>query len=74
MPRFFGRFRRTRLRALTEDECYARSYGGADDNVKVVKLPPRRPRFPARVSGEDLRLEFEARLTAREEEEQGERV
>ena len=58
-----------RLRSLTEDECYARSYGEGDDHVRVVKLPPRRPRFPARVSGEDLRRRFEARLNAREEDE-----
>ena len=69
-----GRFRRMRLRSLTEDECYARSYGSGDDNVKVVKLPPRRPRFPSRMSGEELRRLFEARLRAREEEEESERV
>ena len=63
-----------RLRSLSEDECYARSYGDGDATVRVVRLPPRRPRFPSRMSGEELRALFEARLRAREEEEQGERV
>ena len=34
-------------------ECYARCYGDGDDNVRFVKLEPRRPRFDLDVSGED---------------------
>jgi hypothetical protein len=55
-----------RLRPLTEAEAYARCYGEGDDNVRFVKLEPRRPRFFARVSGEDLRRAFESRLSKRE--------
>jgi hypothetical protein len=56
-----------RLRPLTEAECYARCYGGgARDEVRVVRIEPRRPRMMLRVSGEDLRRRFEERLDARE--------
>ena len=55
-----------RLRTLNEAECYARCYGAGDDNVRFVKLEPRRPRFDLRVSGEDLRRAFEVRLEKRE--------
>jgi hypothetical protein len=51
---------------LTEAECYARCYGEADDNVRFVKLEPRRPRFDLEVSGEELRKAFETRLDKRE--------
>ena len=50
---------------------YARSYGERAAEVKPVKLPPRRPRFPVLTSGEELRRRFEERLKKREEEEQG---
>jgi hypothetical protein len=55
-----------RLRTLTEAECYARCYGDGDDNVRFVKLEPRRPRYDIEVSGEDLRQAFETRLDERE--------
>ena len=55
-----------RLRPLTEAECYARCYGEGDDNVRFVKLEPRRPRFDVGVSGEELRQAFETRLDKRE--------
>jgi hypothetical protein len=56
-----------RLRSLNEAECYARCHGEGDgDNVRVVKLEPRRPRFDLEISGEDLRRAFEARLDKRE--------
>jgi hypothetical protein len=55
-----------RLRPLTEAECYARCYGDGDDNVRFVKLEPRRPRFDLGVSGEELRQAFETRLEQRE--------
>ena len=55
-----------RLRPLTEAECYARCYGGGGDDVRVVRLEPRRPRMLLRVSGEELRRRFEERLDARE--------
>jgi hypothetical protein len=55
-----------RLRPLTEAECYARCYGEGDDNVRFVKLEPRRPRFDIGMSGEELRRAFESRLNERE--------
>jgi hypothetical protein len=55
-----------RLRPLTEAECYARCYGSGDENVRFVRLEPRRPRLETRVSGEDLRQAFEQRLDGRE--------
>jgi hypothetical protein len=55
-----------RLRPLTEAEAYARCYGGGDENVRTVKLEPRRPRYDLGVSGEDLRQAFEQKLDSRE--------
>lgn len=56
-----------RLRPLTEAECYARCYGDAGgDDVRVVRVEPRRPRVVLRVTGEDLRRRFEERLDGRE--------
>jgi hypothetical protein len=58
-----------RLRTLSEAECYARCYGGWDPTVTLVKLEPRRPRYPTTVSGEDIRKLLEERLDARLAEE-----
>src|SRR4029079_8110652 len=57
----------TRLRILSEAEAYARCYGGAGDDVKVVRVP-RRPRYQLEVSGEDLRAAFAERVARREPE------
>ena len=57
-----------RLRPLTEAECYARCYGGGGDDVRVVRIEPRRSRIVVRLSGEELRRRFEERLDAREPE------
>jgi hypothetical protein len=58
-----------RLRPLSEAECYARCYGGsAGDDVRIVRLEPRRPRAILRVTGEELRRRFEERLDGREPE------
>jgi hypothetical protein len=54
-----------RLRQLSEAECYARCYRGWDATVRIVKLEPRRPRYPTSVSGETLRRVFEERIDAR---------
>jgi hypothetical protein len=54
-----------RLRTLTEAECWARCYGSWEPTVKVVRVEPRRPRFPTTVSGEDLRRRLEERLDER---------
>jgi hypothetical protein len=58
-----------RLRTLSEAECWARCYGSSEPTVTIVKLEPRRPRFPASVSGESLRRLFEDRIDARVDEE-----
>jgi len=57
-----------RLRPLSEEECYARCYGGWEPTVKVVRLEPRRPRYELDVSGEDLRHQLEVKLDARDPE------
>ena len=58
-----------RLRSLSEAECYARCYRGWEPTVTLVKLEPRRPRYPLPVSGEMLRQIFEERIDARVDEE-----
>lgn len=58
--------RKERLRSLTEAEAYARCHGRSESEVRIVHLEPRRPRYELRVSGEDLRRSFEARLDSRE--------
>jgi hypothetical protein len=55
-----------RLRPLTEAEAYARCYGRGDENVRTVRIEPRRPRYDLPVSGEDLRQAFERKLDGRE--------
>lgn len=58
--------RKTRLKPLSEAEAYARCHGDRDELVRIVKLPPRRPRYEVLASGEELRRDFEERLDARE--------
>jgi len=36
--------------------------------VRIIQLPPRRPRFDVLADGEKLRRRFEERLDARDEE------
>lgn len=55
-----------RLRPLSEAECYARCYGGWEPTVQVVRLEPRRRRYPVVLEGEALRRRFEEYLDARE--------
>ena len=57
-----------RLRPLTEAECYARCYGGGGDDVRVLRIEPRRSRIVVRLSGEELRRRYEERLDRREPE------
>jgi hypothetical protein len=56
------------LRPSEEAEAYARCHGQRSEEVKIVKLEPRRPRFPLRVTGESLRRSFEQRLDKRAHE------
>lgn len=64
-----GRPKRDRLRSLDEAAAYARCHGARDDNVRIVKLPPRRTRYDLVLSsGEAIRRDFETRLDTREPE------
>jgi hypothetical protein len=56
----------TRLRPLTEAECYARCYGLRDDKVAVIRVERPRRHRASTVSGESLRKLFEERLDARD--------
>ena len=58
-----------RMRPLSESECYARCYGARDEQVRIVRLEPRRARPNLRPSGEELRRYFEERLDQRIEPE-----
>jgi hypothetical protein len=61
--------RRWRARPLQEAEAYARCHGDRGNDVKVVRLPPRRPRYLSVLrTGEELRRRFEERLDGRERE------
>jgi hypothetical protein len=60
------RRRRLHTRPISEAVAYARCHGDRDaDLVRVVKIEPRRPRYPLSVSGETLRRAFESRLDQR---------
>ena len=60
---------RRRLREIGESEAYGRTYGDRTGDVRSVKLPPRRPRYDLKVSGEKLREAFAQKLDEREQEE-----
>jgi len=61
--------RRAALPPLDEAAAYDRCHGMRGKDVKIVKLPPRRPRFEVLATGEELRRHFEARLDARDLDE-----
>ena len=52
---------------MSEDECYARCYGGWEATVHVIEGPPPRPALL--VEGELLRRRFEEYLDARDPSE-----
>jgi hypothetical protein len=60
--------RRAALPPLDEAAAYERCHGGRDNDVRIVQLPPRRPRYEVLTTGEDLRELFELRLDARDPE------
>jgi hypothetical protein len=60
------RRRRRQSRPLQEAEAYARCHGDRGNDVRVLRLPPRRPRFAVLLTGEELRRRFEERLDRRE--------
>jgi hypothetical protein len=66
LSRFFRRRRKQQARPIGEAEAYARSYGEPSPDVRVIKLPPRRPRDRAVLeSGEAIRRAFLDRLDRR---------
>jgi hypothetical protein len=69
-------FRRKRpLRTIGESEAYVHSYGERTTDVRVIKLPPRRPRYGAvLLTGEKLRRAFAERLDARDSDTSGRRT
>ncbi|MHB8059503.1 MAG: hypothetical protein ACYDHO_01560 [Gaiellaceae bacterium] len=58
------------MKPLSETEAYAHCYGGRGDEVRIVKVEPRRARYETGVSGERLREAFESRLDTREPSEE----
>ena len=61
--------RRSALTPLDEAAAYARCHGTRENDVRIVKLPPRRPRYEeVLTTGEEMRASFERRLDAREPE------
>jgi hypothetical protein len=63
--------RRSGLTPLDEAAAYARCHGHRDNDVRIVKLPPRRPRYEeVLTTGEALGELFEQRLDARDTEQQ----
>ena len=61
--------RRAALTPLDEAAAYERCHGGRNNDVRIVKLPPRRPRYEeVLTTGEELRERFELRLDGREHE------
>ena len=65
----WGQRKRERLRLFDEAAAYARCHGERDENVRIVKLPPRRARFGnVLASGETIRKDFENRLDTRDPE------
>ena len=66
----FKRKSKRRLHELGESEAYHHSYGEPPRDVKLVKLPPRRPRYQQVLAdGERLRQAFVQRLDKRDKEE-----
>ena len=63
--RLFRR-RKRRLRQIGEAEAYWNAYGDRSEQVRVVKLEPKRPRYDLRVTGETVREAFARRLEKRE--------
>ena len=67
--RLFSRKSKQRLRELGESEAYHHSYGETPRDVKIVKLPPRRPRYQQVLAeGEKMGKAFLQRLDKREKE------
>jgi hypothetical protein len=67
--KLFHRRPKQRLRELGENEAYHHSYGERSQDVKIVKLEPRRPRYKQVLAdGERLRQAFLQRLDNRDKD------
>jgi hypothetical protein len=58
------------LKPIDEAEAYARCHGSRGDEVRIIKVEPRRARYETDRSGERLRAAFENRLDKREPDEE----
>ena len=65
-----GRTHKRALKPLSEAEAYDRCHGSRGDEVRIIKVEPRRARYQTDVSGERLREAFENRLDKREPDEE----
>jgi hypothetical protein len=64
--RLFGRLRRKPQQpVLDERDAYERCHGERAAEIRVVPVPPPRPRVLPRLAGDHLRRCFEERLEAR---------
>ncbi|MGA9761265.1 MAG: hypothetical protein WBQ14_02465 [Gaiellaceae bacterium] len=63
---------KNQLKPLNEAEAYARCHGSRGDEVRIIKVEPRRARYETDVSGERLREAFESRLDTREPDDEAE--
>ena len=62
----FRRRRKEQSQPIDETEAYERSYGERSQDVRMIKLPPRRPRDRQVLeTGERLRKAFLERLERR---------
>ena len=62
----FGLFRRRPQQpVLGEDDAYERCHGTRPGDVRVVAVPPPKPRLLPRLSGDHLRHCFQERLDNR---------
>jgi hypothetical protein len=66
------RGRKKTLPSIGEAEAYERCHGSRSDDVRIVKVEPRRQRFELGFSGESLRAAFESRLDSRAPEDEAE--
>jgi hypothetical protein len=64
--RFFRRRRGQQAQAIDEAAAYAHSYGDHSADVRIIRLPPRRPRDEKVLeTGETLRRAFVDRMERR---------
>jgi hypothetical protein len=68
----FWRGHKHELKPLSEAEAYARCHGSRGEEVRIVKVEPRRPHYDIDPSGERLREAFEKRLEKRDPDDDAE--